>query len=925
MSATPTTIRVLHVDDDPDLSALVASALEREDDRFDVTTATSPDEGLDVLADERVDCVVSDYDMPGTNGIEFLERVRADHPDLPFVLYTGKGSEEVASDAISAGVTDYLQKGTGTDQYALLANRIDNAVSAARSQRALTERNRRLETLISNLPGIVYRCENDPAWPMEFAAGECVEITGYDAATLESDEVNWGTDVIHPDDRDALWETIQSSLREGDPFEVTYRIRTADGEIRWMWERGRAIDSDRRDAGAERGGACIEGFITDVTERKEREQTLERYRSMVDAMPNAACIYDTDGRFALVNDHLADFLGTAPEELEGTKSVLVEEIRAGADGDPFGALVDGERETVRGEVEARFPGYGRAVVDYRLARLEIDGELDGVVAIGRDVTERRERERELEATGARLEALVDNSPDMIDVLDPEGRIVDVNPRLCEALNREEDELLGRPVWEVDEAVDPGSVRSLLDGMDVGESRKFDGRYRRADGSTFPVEVHLVRVDLRGADRYLAVSRDITERKRREDALAGLTDATEGFMDAPDPETVAEHAVETARSVLGRDINGVWLADDAGEELRPVVQTDAADALFDEMPAFDGGCEGERGDEGATSLAWEAFQTGDIVVCEELADEPDRYNPDTPLSSEIVLPLGEYGVAAVGATDPADFDEVDVSLAHVFASTVEAGLDRAAREAESRRHRRELERQNDRLDEFASIVSHDLRNPLQVATARLDFVREECDSDHLDTVERAHDRMEALIEDLLTLGREGKAVLDIEPVDLDTVTRSCWRSLRTPEATLALETDAAVHADRSRLQQLLENLLANAVEHSSTTPRSHAHDDDAEHGAPDDRPRTDGSPDTVTVRVGELADGSGFFVADDGTGIDESERDRVFSSGYSTATEGTGFGLSIVEQIADAHGWSVALVESEAGGARFEVRGVETTA
>ncbi|QLH75896.1 PAS domain S-box protein [Halosimplex rubrum] len=920
MSATPTTIRVLHVDDDPDLSALVASALEREDDRFEVVTATNPDEGLERLAGERVDCVVSDYDMPGTNGIEFLERVRADRPDLPFILYTGKGSEEVASDAVSAGVTDYLQKGTGADQYALLANRIDNAVSAARSRRALEERNRRLETLISNLPGIVYRCRNESGWPMEFVAGECAEITGYAAATLESSDVNWGTDVLHPDDREEMWESVQSAVSEGAPFEVTYRIRTADGETRWMWERGRAITTDGGGGGVDR----IEGFITDVTERREREQTLERYRSMVNAMPNSACIYDADGRFAVVNDHLAEFMGATSEELEGTKSALAEEIRAGADADPFRALVEGEREAVGGEVEARFPGHGRAIVDYRLARLEIDGEFDGIVAIGRDVTERRERE--LEATGARLEALVDNFPDMIDVLDPEGRIVDANPRLCDALGYDEDDLLGTAVWEVDETADPDAVRSLLDGMAVGESRKFDGRYRRADGSTFPVEVNLVRVDLRGADRYLAVSRDITERKRREDALAGLTDATEGFMDAPDPETVAEHAVEIGRSVLGRDVNGVWLADDAGERLRPVVQTEAADALFGEMPAFDG--------EG--SLAWEAFETGDIVVCEDLTDEPDRYNPDTPLSSEIVLPLGEYGVAVVGSTDPADFDEVDVSLAHVFASTVEAALDRAAREDESRRHRRELERQNERLDEFASIVSHDLRNPLQVATARLDFVREECDSDHLDAVERAHDRMEALIEDLLTLGREGKAVLDIEPVDLDDAARSCWRSVRTPEATLVIETDAAVRADRSRLQQLLGNLLANAVEHGSTSPRSQTPEDAVEHGATGGRsradeateagdPATDGSTGVVTVRVGRLDDGSGFFVADDGPGIDEAERDRVFSSGYSTATEGTGFGLSIVEQIADAHGWSVGIVESEAGGARFEIRGVETDA
>ncbi|QCC48787.1 response regulator [Halobellus limi] len=109
--------------------------------------------------------------MPATDGIEFLEAVREDHPELPFILYTGKGSEEVASDAISAGVTDYLQKGTGSEQYELLANRIRNAVEAHESHRLLTERTRRLETLIDNLPGMVYRCRNAPAWPMETVEG----------------------------------------------------------------------------------------------------------------------------------------------------------------------------------------------------------------------------------------------------------------------------------------------------------------------------------------------------------------------------------------------------------------------------------------------------------------------------------------------------------------------------------------------------------------------------------------------------------------------------------------------------------------------------------------------------------------------------------------------------------------------------------
>jgi len=124
--------RLLHVDDEPDFAELTAVYLEREGDRFDIETATSASEGL-VLLDDDIDCIVSDYDMPGMNGIEFLEAVRGEYPDVPFVLFTGKGGEEVASEAISAGVTDYLQKRGGSEQYELLANRISNAVEQTRA------------------------------------------------------------------------------------------------------------------------------------------------------------------------------------------------------------------------------------------------------------------------------------------------------------------------------------------------------------------------------------------------------------------------------------------------------------------------------------------------------------------------------------------------------------------------------------------------------------------------------------------------------------------------------------------------------------------------------------------------------------------------------------------------------------------------
>jgi len=221
----------------------------------------------------------------------------------------------------------------------------------------------------------------------------------------------------------------------------------------------------------------------------------------------------------------------------------------------------------------------------------------------------------------------------------------------------------------------------------------------------------------------------------------------------------------------------------------------------------------------------------------------------------------------------------------------------------KRYQRRLERQNARLERFAGVLSHDLRNPLTVAKGRLDVARDEVDNDDLDAVADAHGRIETLIDDLLALVR-GDDDIDTEPVSLATVAETCWTGLDTGTATLRIETDRTLLAESSRFERLLTNLLGNAVELRSTTSRS-----------PD--ASGDGSP-GARVTVGDLPDG--FYVADDGPGVESATRERIFELGYA---EGPGFGLSIVEEFAVAHGWTVGVTTSETGGARFEVVGVDT--
>ena len=249
------------------------------------------------------------------------------------------------------------------------------------------------------------------------------------------------------------------------------------------------------------------------------------------------------------------------------------------------------------------------------------------------------------------------------------------------------------------------------------------------------------------------------------------------------------------------------------------------------------------------------------------------------------------------------------------------------ELQRRRDERELERQNDRLEEFVSAVSHDLRNPLEVASGYLGLLEDSLEGDadhidHLETVDRALERMAVLIEDTLALAREGRRVDEFEDVSLAEAATASWGLVDNDEARLVVTTEATVSADGRRLRRVLENLFRNAVEHSSTSLRSHPHEDAVELSStsPRSHPHEDAikhGEDGVTIEVGDLESASGFYVADDGPGIPPAERDRVFDRGYSTGGT-TGFGLAIVEGIVTAHGWTINVTESEHGGARFEI-------
>ncbi|MFC6864794.1 ATP-binding protein [Halomicroarcula sp. GCM10025817] len=479
----PPTAQVLHVDDDRRFLDLSAEMLERHAGDLTVTTLADPLEVLDRLETANVDCIVSDYNMAPLNGIDLLRRVREVDPDVPFILFTGKGSESVASEAISAGVTDYVQKSGDRETFEMLSNRIENAVDHARSERELARKSSLLDSIFSQIPHHVY-------------------------------------------------------------------------------------------------------------------------------------VKDREGRHVRVSDAY--------------------------------------------------------------------------------------------------------------VRDPEAMVGKTDAELY---------------------CDTNGEATMLDDMRVIE-----------DGE--PI-VH-------------------KEEQKAEDA-----DGNYSFE---------------------------YLNDNYGE---------------------------------------------DVV------DDRRRYD-EWVLTSKVPWRDEDGGVLGlIGVT-------VDIS--------------------DRKRYQQSLERHTERLEQFLAEVAHDIRSPLQVASSNVALL-EDVDDERVTSIERSHERIAALADELSRFARHGETDPTPEPVDLADVVEQTWASHSTGDATLSVSGLPTVEADQTELGRLVDNLVDNAIDHAG--------------------------PD-ASVTVGSLADG-GFFVADDGPGIPADEHESVFEAGYTTALEGTGLGLAIVSTVAERHGWTLSITESDAGGARFEIR------
>ena len=753
MQTPPDRIRVLHVGD---TNAMVQ--LEDADDRFDATTVTRGEAALSLLADGTFDCVVAADDLPESTGVDLLETVRERKPTLPFVLYANDGSEALASEAIAAGVTDYVPWGPEDDQFGVLASRLADAVGGG-----------------SRDPSAERSGDGTAEW--DLTAAEYRDI--FDKAEV-------GIGIMDP---------------EAGTFEQVNR--------RW----GEMLGYEA----AAMQGMSVEAISADDT-RFEQETAMDRISAAIEGTPQQ---FDW--------------------------------LHKRADG-----------STVWCEVN--------------LKRTRIGSEMR-LLAFLRDVSERKEQEQ-------RFRAFVEGSNDVLTVLDGTGVYQYQSPSVERVFGYEPETLVGETAFEY---VHPEDRENVLDRFaelahGSAENIAVEYRFRHADGSWRWVESRGVQQPPDSViDGFVINSRDVTDRKRHEQGIADLHEATREMIEAGDEAAVCDTVVETVERVLDRPIAGVWLRD--GERLEPVADTAAAREFFDETPTY---IEGE-------SLSWRAYETGESIVAGDLQETAGLHNSDSDLRSELVLPLGEYGVMNVGAREPDAFSDNDVALAKLLAANAQVALGRAERE-------RLLERQTDRMEFFNSILRHDVLNAVTVIRGRAEFLEAELEGEQrrdAETIVRWSDDVEEIVGRVRTVLRTltGEGNTELEPIDLGTELRAEIERVRAtyPEVTFEAELpETTTVLANDLLGDVLGNVVTNAIEHNET----------------------DGLRVAVTV---EREDESVFVrVADNGTGVDDDRKEAIFRRGATghAKSVGSGFGLFFVDVMVEEYGGDVWVKENDDGGATF---------
>ncbi len=969
----------MHVDDDLCLLEVSKQILSMENN-FDIDNATSVDEATKKMEKESYDVVVSDYEMPQKNGLDFLKELREQKRDIAFILFTGKGRENVAVKALNLGADSYINKnGSPETVYCELADAINKTVERKKSRELLSKSESKYHALFENsLQGISILI-TDPL-RIVFANRAFGKITGYSPEELTSLSPKEIMSLIHHEERAFFFKRMENRLR-GEPPGACFEFRAVrkDGTLIWLNSLANRVDYN--------GQPAIQGMFLDINESKKAAEIIreseERYRELANCLPDIVFETDLYGKLEFANERAAEISGYSLDEIERGVNI-------------FQFIAPEDRDRATKSIQRLLSGESYVPTEYKFIRKDgttfpalitatprvCKKKMTGFRGIVLDISERKKVEQGLAENEEKFRNLAEESPNMI-FINLKGRIVYANKKSEEIMKYSKEEFYS-PSFNFLTLIAPESIE-LLKSSYVKHMRgenvpTFEYGLVSRDGKRIEAIITSKLIEYDGQKAILGIITDITEKKRNEATLCQNEEQfRQLFSSMPNGVAIYE-AVENGGDFVFRDFNSaaekiekISKADLLGKrvtEVFPYVKNFGIFEVFQRVwqtgqhEYFPVALYKDEKDEGSWRENWVyRLPNGNIIAIYN--DISERMKTEVALRQErnmleSVTAASGAGLAIISkdyhvlwandfikrykgntkgklcyaSLNSLDAPCRDCGVAKIFAgktlldsheycstsvdghpywveivatpltdekgnivSAVEIAIDITERKKKEEKLRESIwknELINEKLSVVGRLTRHDVGNKLMIVKSNMYLLKKQIGDNpklamYLEGIESAIDQSDKLFEFSRFYERIGVE----EPAKIDVA--QCFNQaamLLLGLGAIRIVNDCqglGVIAD-SLLKQLFYNFLDNSLKHGEKVTQ-------------------------IRLHYAEEFNGLNLFYEDNGVGIPEANKPKLFHEGFSTG-KSTGLALFLIKKMVEVYGWTISEEGDPGKGAKF---------